>query len=58
MKRLVVDLPPIVRTQYRRGTFHRYADLAALPTAGARQHAAPMKMKAFGTLPVRAYAVV
>ena len=35
-----------------------FTNLAALPAAGARLHAAPVKVKAFGTFPVRAYAVV
>ena len=33
-------------------------NLAALPTQGFRFHAAPVKVRAFGTFPVRAYAVV
>jgi kynurenine formamidase len=32
--------------------------LEQLPTAGFRFHAAPVKVKAFGTFPVRAYAVL
>jgi kynurenine formamidase len=35
-----------------------FPNLAALPAAGARLHPAPVKVKAFGTFPVRAYAVV
>jgi kynurenine formamidase len=33
-------------------------NLAALPAQGFRFHAAPVKVRAFGTFPVRAYAVV
>ncbi len=33
-------------------------NLAALPPEGFRFHAAPVKVRAFGTFPVRAYAVV
>ena len=35
-----------------------FTNLEALPTRGARLHAVPVKVKAFGTFPVRAYAVV
>jgi arylformamidase len=35
-----------------------FTNLRALPDAGARLHAAPVKMKGVGTFPVRAYAVV
>jgi kynurenine formamidase len=33
-------------------------NLAAVPDSGARLHAAPVRVKGFGTFPVRAYAVV
>ena len=33
-------------------------NLAALPAQGFRFHAAPVKVRAFGTFPVRAYAVI
>jgi kynurenine formamidase len=33
-------------------------NLEALPDSGFRFHAAPVKVKAFGTFPVRAYAVL
>ena len=33
-------------------------NLAALPDRGFRFHAAPVKVRAFGTFPVRAYAVI
>jgi kynurenine formamidase len=35
-----------------------FTNLAALPERGARLHAAPVKVRAMGTFPVRAYAVV
>lgn len=35
-----------------------FTNLGALPARGARLHAAPVKVKAFGTFPVRAYAIV
>ncbi|MEJ7599776.1 MAG: cyclase family protein [Kofleriaceae bacterium] len=35
-----------------------YTNLAALPAKGARLHTAPVKVKGFGTFPVRAYAIV
>ena len=35
-----------------------FTNLAALPALGARLHAAPVKVRAMGTFPVRAYAVV
>ena len=35
-----------------------FTNLHLLPACGARLHAAPVKVKAFGTFPVRAYAVV
>jgi arylformamidase len=35
-----------------------FTNLGALPSRGARLHAAPVKMKGVGTFPVRAYAVV
>ena len=35
-----------------------FTNLAALPARGARLHAAPVKIRAFGTFPVRAYAIV
>jgi kynurenine formamidase len=35
-----------------------FTNLAALPARGARLHAAPVKVVAFGTFPVRAYAIV
>ena len=41
--------------------FHRYEDgkdLAELPERAFRFHAAPVKVRAFGTFPVRAYAVI
>jgi arylformamidase len=34
-----------------------FTNLAALPDRGARLHAAPVKVRAMGTFPVRAYAV-
>ena len=35
-----------------------FTNLEALPARGARLHAAPVKVRALGTFPVRAYAVV
>jgi kynurenine formamidase len=35
-----------------------FTNLAALPERGARLHAVPVKVRALGTFPVRAYAVV
>jgi arylformamidase len=35
-----------------------FTNLAALPSRGAKLHAAPVKMRGVGTFPVRAYAVV
>ena len=35
-----------------------FTNLAALPAHGARLHAAPVKVRAMGTFPVRAYAIV
>jgi arylformamidase len=35
-----------------------FTNLSALPASGARLHAVPVKVRAMGTFPVRAYAVV
>lgn len=35
-----------------------FTNIAALPSSGARLHTAPVKVKGFGTFPVRAYAIV
>ena len=35
-----------------------FTNLAALPASGARLHAAPVRVRALGSFPVRAYAVV